>query len=415
MRRFLHYTVEEALAGKASTLKEYSIALNVYDKPHSFDPRLDPIIRVEANRVRTKLREYYDTEGDRDPVVISLPKRTYKPQFRFAGTSSSQNPARRSADTEAHSLYLKGRHYWNKRAPKALARAIECFSAAISKKQNYALALAGLGDCYASLAWLESLAPDQAWPKAVEAAESALREKPALAQARTTIACAKSLYSWDWDAAESEFRVAIAADDRYATAHHWYAMFCLAPQGRLEEALSELNRAHELDPTSAIISCHLGRVLGYRRRYQDAVNQLHESIKLNPALHLVHWHLGCVYAQWSKFDDAKAAFRKALELSDDPMTVGGLGYIHALLRERSEAENAAGRLRQLATSEYVSPVEFALIETASGHADRAFEHLQLAIRDRAPRIVHLKVDPAFDGLKADARFLALLGELRLAD
>jgi tetratricopeptide (TPR) repeat protein len=415
MKRFLQYTVDQTLRGQASSLKEYSIALKVYDKTPDFDPRLDPIIRVEASRLRAKLREYYETEGQGDAVLISLPKRSYKPQFRFASGPSPKATSRSGPESEAQQLYLKGRYYWNKRAPKALTRAIECFSAAVSKKKNFAPALAGLGDCYASLAWLESLSPGEAWPKAIEAAESALRENPSMAEALTTVACAKALYQWDWEGAESAFRVAIAADDRYATAHHWLGMFCLAPQRRLEEALSELKRARELDPASAIIGCHLGRLHYYRRRYQDAADQLHESIKLDPTLHLAYWHLGFVYSKSSNSSDAKAAFTKAQQISDDALTIAGVGYIHALLGERSKAEEASARLRQIESHGYVSPVGFALIETALGNADNAFRDLQRAIAERSPRVVHLKVEPAFDPLKSDNRFLELLQELKVSD
>jgi serine/threonine-protein kinase len=75
MRRFLRYTVEQTLRGQPASLKEYSIALNAYDKPPAFDPRLDPIIRVEASRLRAKLSEYYEAEGHFDPVVIRYPKK----------------------------------------------------------------------------------------------------------------------------------------------------------------------------------------------------------------------------------------------------------------------------------------------------------------------------------------------------
>lgn len=416
MRRFLEYTVAQMLSGQGSFLKEYSIALNVYDKPEGFDPRLDPIVRVEASRLRAKLREYYDTEGHGDAVLISLAKRSYKPQFRFAGSPALKTTPRSSLDSEAQRLYLRGRYYWNKRAPAALIRAMECFSAAVLKKRNFAPALAGLGDCYASLAWLESLAPAEAWPKAIEAAEKALREDASLAgRALTTIACEKALYRWDWEGAESTFRDAIAADDRYATAHHWYAMFCLAPQRRLEEAFLELKRARDLDPASAIISCHLGLLLYYRRRYPDAVSQLHESIKLDPTLHLAYWHLGFAYAESSKFDDAIGAFAKARKLSDDPLMVAGLGYIHALSEDRAKAQEAAARLRQFASHAYVSAIGFALIETALGNVDNAFQHLRQAMTERSPRVAHLKVEPVFDALKTDGRFLTLLEELRIAD
>lgn len=81
MKRFLRFAVEQALAGEEETIKEYTIAVEVFDKPPAFDPRVDPIVRVEAGRLRSKLREYYDTEGREDPILIGFPKRGYAPQF----------------------------------------------------------------------------------------------------------------------------------------------------------------------------------------------------------------------------------------------------------------------------------------------------------------------------------------------
>jgi TolB-like protein/Tfp pilus assembly protein PilF len=83
MQRFLKFTVEQALTGEGESAKEYSIALAVFDKPQSFDPRLDPIVRVEAGRLRSKLREYYDGPGRLDPVRITYLKRSYLPHFRY--------------------------------------------------------------------------------------------------------------------------------------------------------------------------------------------------------------------------------------------------------------------------------------------------------------------------------------------
>jgi tetratricopeptide (TPR) repeat protein len=415
MKRFLQYTVEEVLAGQASGLKEYSIALKVYDKAADFDPRIDPIIRVEASRLRTKLREYYETEGQADPILITLPKRNYQPQFRFAGSALARTTRHSDAEAEAERLYFKGRYYWNKRSPKAVAEAISCFSAAVSKKNNFALALAGLADCYASLAWLESLPPGQAWPKALEAAQGALREDAELAQALTTVACTKALYQWDWEGAESAFRDAIAANERYATAHHWYAIFCLAPQRRFDEAASELKRARELDPVSAIVSCHLGRLLYYRRQYEEAINQLQESIQLDPTFYLAHWHLGLLYAKCGKLEEARSAFLRAQRLSDDSLTGAGVAYIYALLPASAKQEEAEARLRHFASTGYVSPFDFALIETARGNLDKAFHFLERAVTERSPRVVHLKVEPIFDNLKMDNRFLSILAELKLSD
>lgn len=79
--RFLKFGVESALAGRTD-VNEYSIGVDVFGRNTSFDPRIDPIVRVDARRLRTKLREYYDGEGADDRIEICLPLRTYVPVFR---------------------------------------------------------------------------------------------------------------------------------------------------------------------------------------------------------------------------------------------------------------------------------------------------------------------------------------------
>ncbi len=83
MRSFLSFTVQQALEGQADRLKEYVIGVEVYRKPETLDPRYDPIVRVEAARLRAKLRDYYETEGTTDPVTIGFRKRSYAPVFEF--------------------------------------------------------------------------------------------------------------------------------------------------------------------------------------------------------------------------------------------------------------------------------------------------------------------------------------------
>ncbi|MGE3529466.1 MAG: hypothetical protein AB7G54_08555, partial [Methyloceanibacter sp.] len=83
MQRFLEYVVNEALAGRNNRLKAYNIALEVFDRPETFDPIVDPLVRVEAARLREKLREYYGTEGQGDAIHIDLPKGAYTPHIAF--------------------------------------------------------------------------------------------------------------------------------------------------------------------------------------------------------------------------------------------------------------------------------------------------------------------------------------------
>ena len=87
-QRFLEYVVHETLAGRGERLKGYSIALEVFGRPQTFDPVADPIVRIEAGRLREKLRCYYDTYGWKDPVRITLPRGTYRPRIVFRDADS---------------------------------------------------------------------------------------------------------------------------------------------------------------------------------------------------------------------------------------------------------------------------------------------------------------------------------------
>jgi len=91
-RRFLEFIVDETLAGRGDRLKGYAIAVEVFERPETFDPAVDPIVRIEAGRLRDKLREYYDSDGRNDRVRIDLPKGSYVPQILFRAASTGDAP-----------------------------------------------------------------------------------------------------------------------------------------------------------------------------------------------------------------------------------------------------------------------------------------------------------------------------------
>jgi serine/threonine-protein kinase len=86
MRRFLEFTIEQRLAGKADELKEYVLGVEVFDRPPSHDPRLDPIVRVEARRLRAKLRDFYQSAGAEEELMIEYPLGSYVPRFQLRST-----------------------------------------------------------------------------------------------------------------------------------------------------------------------------------------------------------------------------------------------------------------------------------------------------------------------------------------
>ncbi|RUP00615.1 hypothetical protein [Hyphomicrobium sp.] len=127
--RFLEYIIDETLAGRGDRLKGYTIACEVFDRPGTFDANIDPVVRVEAGRVRDRLREYYDGAGQGDPIRVELPKGTYTPSIEFRRTEAPPNAAEpqnadgqaHAAGAEAHAERVSGRFARAKRSPVALS------------------------------------------------------------------------------------------------------------------------------------------------------------------------------------------------------------------------------------------------------------------------------------------------------
>src|SRR3954452_10585612 len=90
MRSFLRFVVERTLSGAGAGLKEYVLGIEIFGRKDLFDPRVDAVVRVEARRLRLRLRAYYESEGSLDPMVIELPTGSYMPRFRRAHTAASR-------------------------------------------------------------------------------------------------------------------------------------------------------------------------------------------------------------------------------------------------------------------------------------------------------------------------------------
>jgi DNA-binding winged helix-turn-helix (wHTH) protein/TolB-like protein len=181
---------------------------------------------------------------------------------------------------EANRLYLQGRFYWNKRTEEGLKKGIEYFQEAIDKDLNYALAYAGLADCYAILANFYG-DPHELFPRAKAYAARALEIDETLAEAHTTLAGIKFHDDWDWSGAETGYKRAIELNPGYATAHQRYSLFLIC-MGRTEESLARIKRALELDPVSLSINSSLGWRLYFARQYDQAIEHLQKTLEMDP-------------------------------------------------------------------------------------------------------------------------------------
>src|SRR6185436_10019856 len=219
--------------------------------------------------------------------------------------------------------------------PEDVNQAIKYFQDAIKLDPQYALAYAGLADCYV-LGNILQMPPRQAMPMAADAARKALAIDNQLAEAHTSLAKIKLSYEWDWAGAEAEFKQAIQLNPGYATAHQWYGVY-LSEVGRHDESIRERTTAQELDPLSLSITTGLGRALFWARRYDEAIAHLQAAMPKDPNYVDTYWSLGLAYEQKRMYPEAIASFQKAVDLSKTsesaegkPEVLAALGHALAL-------------------------------------------------------------------------------------
>jgi serine/threonine-protein kinase len=320
---------------------------------------------------------------------------------------------RYTGNPEAHQLYLKGRYAWDRRTAPALRQAAAYFQQAIDKDPGYALAWAGLGDCYSLYSLYGVLPPAEAVPKAKEAIAKALEIDDTVAEAHASLVWVKSTYDWDWVGAETEYKRTIELNPNYVEVLTYYSGPLMA-MGRLDEALAIAKRREEIDPLSLINSAIVGRVLYLRRQYDEAIEQLQRVIDTDANFAQAHLYLGLAYEQKGMFEESIAEFQKGSSLSGgDPRMAAALGHACAVSGKKARAESVIAELTQQSSQRYVAPVEIAVIYVGLGEKEQAFEWLEKAYRDHSPWLIWLNVDPRFDKLHSDPRFADLLRRMGL--
>lgn len=325
---------------------------------------------------------------------------------RMTGDEQERVARQATENTEAYQLYLRGRYQWNKRTEEDIRKGIDYFNQAIAKDPDYALAHAGLADCYALLIEYGSAPPSELYPKAKAAVTRALEIDDSLAEAHTSLAAIHE-YDWNWGEAEKEYRLAIELNPNYATAHHWYGIL-LAGMGKFEEGATEIKRGLELDPLSLIINTSLGRAYYYARNHDLAIEQLRRTLEMEPKFAEARFQLGLVYEAKRMYAEAEAEMQKSAELFGDPVMQAWVGRVYAVQGKRAEAERVLAGLLEMSRRQYVPPYLLAIIYTGLGEKDRAFEWLEKTYEERSYYVVWLKADPLYDPLRSDPRFASLL-------
>lgn len=313
---------------------------------------------------------------------------------------------------DAYSLYLKGRFHWNKRSQESTEKAIEYFQDAINQDPNYALAYAGLADCYNVASSWNYLPEKDALARAEKAARKALELDSSLAEAHAALAMTLEA-DWKWEAAESEYKRAIELNPNYASARQWHSTL-LSALGRMEEALTEIKKASETDPLSPIITTHMGIRLQEMGEYDRSVEQFKKALETQPDFSFARTCLAEVYAKKSMLEEALAEFQR-IGPGVRPLYVKlDLAWAYAVCGRRNEAEKILRDEAKSLGPDSAFLVNAAYVYSALGNIDKAMELLQRAYESHTAKIEAMG-DMAFDNpnLAADPRFIELLKKIGL--
>jgi serine/threonine-protein kinase len=288
-----------------------------------------------------------------------------------------------------------------------LRKAIALYQQAIRADPDYALAHAGIADCYLLLRnYAQADDPKELLSKARLHGEKALQADGTLAEAHTSLASIAEA-EFDWKTAEQEYRRAINLKPDYARGHHWYGLL-LRDLGRFDDAEAELARALQLEPTSMPILIISSSMPYFRRDYDKAIEQLTRllDVAADPFVPLL---LAVTYLEKGRAPDALAVVDKTTGPSDDDSGWLALrGYVHARAGDRNEALRVLAELERRAQRQYVAPANLALVHAGLGNANQAFAILDEGCAVRDATLASVKVDPLWDGLRQDPRFPKLL-------
>jgi TolB-like protein/DNA-binding winged helix-turn-helix (wHTH) protein/Tfp pilus assembly protein PilF len=307
----------------------------------------------------------------------------------------------------AYDLYLRGRYFWNQRSREGFDKALDLFQQAIANDPRYAPAYAGLADTYSMMSNYGFAVPTEAMPKAKAAAVRAVELDPSLAAAHNALADIAEDYDYDWRTAEKEFQRAIELNPNYATAHQWYAD-CLAYQGRFAPALAESERARDLDPLSSIVAADHAVILDYARQYDRAIQAFQAVFAMDPKLARVHLIVQ-TYVEAGRPAEALGYLNTWRAVDRGPWIWANEAYIRGRMGQRSAAEAAVRRMEEGLRAPKVDPLPMrALAYAGLGDANKLLETLEASFAERSNLATTLKVDPAYDFVRDDPRFIDLM-------
>jgi len=377
-------------------------------------------VSAELINVRDNTEIWQHHYSGKGAEIISLQEQiagdiAEKLRSKLSSSEKKQVTRQGTQNPEAYALYLKGRYAWNNRTHGELEKAISYFNQAIAKDSGYALAYSGLADAYSVLPNYGGN-QNEDFPKSNGAARKALELDPTLAHPHAILGGNEMQYDWDFAGGESEFKKSFELDPYDATARQWYADDIAMIGGREQEAIAEVNRAHDLDPQSLVISRVAGGVHVSARQFDEAIAICSKLAKENPTFAIAHDCLA--YAYWGKgmYPQVVEEWKTGGQLSGYQMEAdfgaameqgfrsGGWKGALAKAIEFRQAQRKNG---------YYSAVSIARFYAGLGDKEQAFHWLNTAYQEHDWLLIGLNTYFPFDAMRSDPRFVELVRKVGL--
>jgi TolB-like protein/predicted Ser/Thr protein kinase len=378
-------------------------------------------VSAELTDVRDNTEIWGQHYSGKSAEIISLQQQiagdiAEKLRAKLSTSEKQQVTKQGTQNPEAYELYLKGRYYWNKQTSADFTTAISYFNQAISKDPGYALAYVGLADGYGALTGFAGGSPSENYPKSNAAARKALELDATLAYPHAVLGSNYMEYDWDFAGGEAEYKKALELDPSDAGAHWLYAFDLALLGGREQEAVAEINRAHQLDPMSAVISAWVGVIHIKARRFDEAIAVCKRVANEIPTFAVVRSYLAQAYwgkrmypqviEEWKAFgqltgDPRESDFASALKQGFS--SAGWKGALNKGIEVR-QAQRKTG---------YTSAYAIAQLYADLGDKDKAFRWLNTACQERDSSLEGLKTDFLLDPLRSDPRFAELVRKVGL--
>lgn len=333
---------------------------------------------------------------------------------RLSGEQREILVKRYTNNTQAYELFLRG-VYSPGGTEEGTKKKIEYYQEAINLDPGYALAYSTLAKSYMQLgSFFGFRSPQETFPQAEAAARKALELDEKLSDAHVMLGVYKMNYEWNWSEAERELKRAIELDPNNDGAHSEYGSY-LIKMGRVDEAIVLRKRALDLVPPSTFpVIANLGNAYYFARRYDEAIKYHQRALELNPRFSRSHLAIGHAYVQLGKYQQANAEINKAITLSEgDVKAIATLGHAYAVAGRHAEARKVLDQLEQLSKRKYVSPYFIAVIYAGLGERNQMFAWLEKAYQERHPYMTLIGVEPVFDPVRSDPRFVELVRRVGL--